>query len=151
MRKDKGAKGKETVNERVKLLRKTLGMTQVEFAEKLGIYGGSISVIEAGVRTGVTNQNIFLICTPNRLQDGKTVNQDWLRTGKGEMFIPQPSADERLKLFEDGKELPPEEAELIGVYRELLPENKKFIREKIHDTLMVQRNTLGIEKGESVG
>ena len=74
----------EFINERIKMVRKTLNLTQVEFAKKLGIHGGSVSTIELG--GSVTEQNIGLICTPNRFIDGKAVNENWLFRGEGEMF-----------------------------------------------------------------
>jgi SOS-response transcriptional repressor LexA len=65
-----------------------------------------------------------MICTPNRLKEGYTVNAEWLRTGKGDMFITPSSAEGLPKLFENGKEIPPEEEELVGIYRRLTPPNR---------------------------
>lgn len=123
----------------VKEIRNALKMTQVEFAEKLGIHGGSLSVIEAG-RTDVTKQNIFLICTSNRPKEGVTINKKWLRDGQGEMFVPK-AVDGRPKLFENGEELPADEEELIGVYRDLITENKKIIQDNTHMILETQETT----------
>jgi len=115
---------KETVNDRVKMARKTLEMTQQSFAKSIRLKHGQISAIELN-RCSVTEQNILLICTPNRIKPGKTVSEDWLRTGKGEMFT---NSANGIRLFDDnGEELPPDEAELIGVYRELMPENQEYV------------------------
>jgi len=131
-----------TINDRVKKIRKTLKMTQVEFAKILGIKGGSISVIELG--SPVTEPNIKLICTPSRLQDGKTVNEDWLRTGNGDMFVTPSAIDGELKLYDENqKELPSDEAELISVYRELLTPNKKILRDEARKILTTQEATMG--------
>ena len=78
----------EFINERIKMVRKTLNLTQVEFAKKLGIHGGSVSTIELG--GSVTEQNICLICAPDRFKDGEAVNENWLRNGEGEMFVETP-------------------------------------------------------------
>ena len=142
---------KETVNDRVKIVRKALGMTQVDFAKKLGIHGGSLSVIELGERTEVTDQNIYLICTPNRLKEGITVNENWLRTSKGEMFETQPSAEERPRIFENGKEIPADEEELVGIYRQLTTPNKRVAKKQIDVLLEGQDEIVGHkEKGDTL-
>ena len=76
----------ETINGRVRILRKELSMTQQEFADALKLKSGNtFSMIERG-ESRVTEQNILLICTPNRLKAGITVNEEWLRTGQGEIY-----------------------------------------------------------------
>lgn len=64
---------------RLKELRKTLKITQKKLAESLGISDSAISRIEKGENT-LTDQNIKLICSEFN------VNEQWLRTGEGEMF-----------------------------------------------------------------
>jgi len=137
----KEKKEKETINNRVKVVRKALKMNQAEFAERIGLSDSALSRIEIG-NNSLTNHNILLVCTPNRLKENHTVNENWLRTGQGEMFIAPSAADGRPKLFDDnGKELPPDEEELIGVYRELIPENKVSLREDADKILRIQKNT----------
>ena len=79
------------MNERIKELRKALGLTQQEMAEKLGIKRNTIAQYEMG-RNPPTDTVITLMC---RAFD---VNEEWLRTGEGEMFI-QLSRDEELAAF----------------------------------------------------
>lgn len=67
------------MNERVKLLRKTLGLSGEKFGSKLGVQRGAISNIEKGNRN-LTEQMILSICREYN------VNEEWLRTGEGEMF-----------------------------------------------------------------
>lgn len=67
------------MNERIKELRKTLGLSQEAFAERLGLKGSAVSHLESG-RRNITNQNIVAICR----EFG--VNEEWLRTGSGNMF-----------------------------------------------------------------
>ena len=67
------------MNERIKELRKTLGLSQEAFAERLGLKGSAVSLVECG-RRNVTNQNVTAICR----EFG--VNEEWLRTGSGDMF-----------------------------------------------------------------
>lgn len=69
-----------TQGERIKELRKYLQLTLEKFGEKLGVGKTAISKIENNER-GVTEQMVKAIC---REFD---VNEDWLRTGEGNMFI----------------------------------------------------------------
>ncbi len=68
------------MNERIKLLRKELNLTTEAFGEKLGITRSAVSNIENGHRA-VTPQMLKSICREFN------VNEEWLRTGKGAMFI----------------------------------------------------------------
>jgi transcriptional regulator with XRE-family HTH domain len=124
---------KEMINDRVKKVRKALGMTQQEFAEKIKHKSGNtFSMIEKKKST-LTEQNILLICTPNRLKSGYTVNEDWLRNGgNAPMFIVPASTDGLPRLFDDnGEELSPDEEELIGIYRQLNQPNKAIAIKQI--------------------
>lgn len=79
------------MNERIKLLRKTLKLSQDEFAKRLGITGSGLSNIENGKRA-LTEQMTLAIC---REFD---VNEGYFRNGDGEMFI-QLSRDDEIKAF----------------------------------------------------
>ena len=68
------------MNERLKLLRKTLKLSQDAFAERIGMKGSSISLLESGGRN-ITEQVIKSICREFN------VDYMWLTTGDGEMFI----------------------------------------------------------------
>lgn len=68
---------------RIKNLRKALSMNQTEFGSKLEIAQSYLTNIETGKRP-VTDKIFKLICL--QTWNGKSVNENWLRTGKGEMF-----------------------------------------------------------------
>ncbi len=71
------------MNERVKMIRKTLGLTQEQLAQRLGIGKAALSMIETGkARLSSRNRNILI-------QD-LNVNPEWLETGEGEMFNAEP-------------------------------------------------------------
>lgn len=84
-----------TDGERIKELRKALEIRQGDFAKKLSTTQGHISDIENG-RKNLSDRTIKLICLED--WNGRTVNEDWLRTGKGEMFI-ETSEDEQIAEF----------------------------------------------------
>ncbi len=68
------------MKDRLKQLRKTLGLTQQAFADKLGVKRNTVGQWECGINP-LTDQTIFSIC---REFD---VNKEWLCTGEGEMFV----------------------------------------------------------------
>lgn len=67
------------MNKRLKELRKTLGLTQQQFASDIGLGKSSIGNIENGI-INLTDRNISVICSKYN------VNEKWLRTGEGEKF-----------------------------------------------------------------
>lgn len=69
-----------TQNERVKEVRKTLGLTLEKFGERIGVTRGSMSNIENGNRN-LTEQMTKSICREF------SVDYIWLTTGDGEMFV----------------------------------------------------------------
>lgn len=68
------------MNERIKLLRKHLGLTQQEFADKLKIARGNIGAYEVG-KNAPSDAVISLIC------EKFNINEEWLRTGNGPIEI----------------------------------------------------------------
>ena len=61
------------------LLRKELGLNQSDFGNKIGVKQGTVAGYESGARTPL-DAVVSSIC---REFD---VNEEWLRTGEGEMF-----------------------------------------------------------------
>lgn len=69
-----------TQGERVREVRKTLGLTLEKFGDKIGMKKNSVSQIENG-KNNVTDANIKAICREFN------VDYIWLTTGDGEMFV----------------------------------------------------------------
>ena len=69
------------MNERLKKLRKTLDLTQQKFGERIGVKGNTIAQYELG-RNDPIDAVVNLICREFN------VNEEWLRTGEGDMFLP---------------------------------------------------------------
>ena len=101
------------IGERIKQLRKELGMTQAVFAERIGIRQNSVAVIEMG-KNMPSDQTVAFICREFR------VNEEWLRTGAGEVFIPSPETVVD-KLAEDYR-LCPEARAMVAQFITLDPE-----------------------------
>ncbi|WP_066679364.1 helix-turn-helix domain-containing protein [Clostridium septicum] len=68
------------MNVRVKTLRKILNLTQQEFGGSIKLSKSSIGNIENGI-INLTDRNISNIC------ESHNVNEQWLRTGNGDMFV----------------------------------------------------------------
>ena len=79
------------MNERIKELRKALNLTQQKFADAIGVRQNTVAQYEMG-RNPPTDTVITLICREFN------VNEAWLRTGEGEMFV-QLSPSEELSAF----------------------------------------------------
>lgn len=69
-----------TQGERIREVRKTLGLTLEKFGEKIGMKKNSVSQIENG-KNSVTEQVVKSICREFN------VDYIWLTTGDGEMFV----------------------------------------------------------------
>ena len=107
-----------TILDRIRHVRKELGLNQDEFADRIGLTQTSISMIEIG-KTTLTEKNIKLICATFAVDEG------WLRTGKGEMFGP----------------VSPYEKELLDVFGKLTPDTQEFILEMAQNLLKRQEKS----------
>ena len=79
------------MNDRILILRKALNLSQDEFAGRLGLTRGAITNIELH-KTAPKPLLVDLICNTYG------VSEHWLRTGEGEMFLPQ-TRNEELAVF----------------------------------------------------
>lgn len=80
------------INERIRYLRKSeLKLTQDDFASAIDLSRSNLGNIEIG-RIAVTERVIASICR----EFG--VNEEWLRNGTGEMFVPL-TRDEQIEVF----------------------------------------------------
>lgn len=79
------------MNDRIKKVRTALGLSQQEFADRIGIKRGAVANYEVG-RNEPIDAVISLICREFN------VSERWLRTGEGEMFV-QISRDKEIMRF----------------------------------------------------
>ena len=78
-----------TIHERIKALRSTLGIKQVDFANKISKTQAVFSKYESGA-IAITDRTVADICREFN------VNEQWLRTGEGPMFKQQSDIDNQL-------------------------------------------------------
>jgi transcriptional regulator with XRE-family HTH domain len=107
-----------TVYHRLKAVRKALYMSQEEFGKRIGLAQTALSMIESGINP-ITNKNLKLMCITFN------INEQWLRTGKGEMFNDSPHLKEFCDILVN---LTPETQNyLLIVARELLNTQTKLL------------------------
>lgn len=108
------------MNIRIAEVRKAVNLTQEKFAAQLGLSRNFLWMIEKGDRVP-SDRTIADICREFN------VNEEWLRTGKGEMFNPH---NEKLAAFigslvaDDGD---PFKRRMISLLADLTPEEWKLL------------------------
>lgn len=80
------------MHERIKLLRKHLGLTQAEFGARIGVKGNTVTGYENCLRVP-SDAVIISICR----EFG--VSPEWLKLGVGEMFAPRNREEEIAAFF----------------------------------------------------
>ena len=110
------------MNERVKELRKTLGLSGEKFGEMIGVKRSAISDIETG-RNNLTEQMIKSICF------AYNVNEDWLRNGFGDMFIE--TQEDYLNGLSQRYHLDDLAKSILEGYFSLKPEHRDVIKDYI--------------------
>lgn len=106
------------LKERIRKLRKTLDLTQKGFADRLGITRGTITNYEIGRNEPVASV-ISLICKEFN------VNPKWLRTGEGEMFMPEPKSE--LEALTKRYDLSAADEFFVERFVKLKPDERKVI------------------------
>ena len=102
--------------DRIRFVRKNLGLNQAEFAGRIGLTQTSLSMIELE-KAALTEKNIKLICATFAVDEG------WLRTGKGEMF----------------GSISPYEKELLDIFGKLTADTQGFILDMARNLLKRQK------------
>lgn len=110
------------MNERIKELRKALGLSGEKFGEPLGIKRAAVSNIENG-RSNLAEQSIIAISSIYN------VNENWLRTGEGEMFneTTESVLDDLTKQYN----LDDLDIRIIESFLKFSPENRAVIKDYI--------------------
>lgn len=113
------------MNERIKKLRKALDLTQQEFADRLGVKRNTVGQWECGINN-VTDATIVFLCKEFN------VNEEWLRNGTGEMFLP---VDRNADIARLTKQLLDEESDsfknrLISILSNLSVEEWQYLEKR---------------------
>lgn len=105
-----------TINDRISQVVKASGKTKTAFADSLGVSQQYISKLE---KTGTPSER-----TIRDICDKYSVNEEWLRTGNGEMFRAKTRSDEMAEYAAKlvGGELDPFQTSLVATLAKLTPE-----------------------------
>lgn len=110
------------MNERVKELRKALNLTMDKFGDRLGVHKTAIQKIENGTNN-LTDQMLKLICKEF------SVNEEWLRTGMGDMFLV--TREDYIEKVSRSYNLDKLDEAIINTYMSFPPEKRAVIKEFI--------------------
>lgn len=113
-----------TQGERIKKIRKALGLTLEKFGEQIGLKKNSVSQIENG-KNDLTEANAKAICREFN------VNEEWLKDEIGEMFNPEPTT--ALDALTEEYALSPDDYILIERFVKLSPDKRAIITSYITD------------------
>lgn len=112
------------MTERLKQLRKALKFNQTNFAKQLGITQTAYSMIENG-NNPLSDRYIKVICSTFN------VNENWLRTGEGNIFFSSPYEKEFIEIF--GNLTSVTQQYLLLMARELLNTQEKLLNPNLLD------------------
>lgn len=130
------------MNDRIAQTRKQAGLTQKEFAEKIGLTRNFVWMIEKGDRVP-SDRTIADICREFR------VSEAWLRTGEGEMVLPMDADEELAKVLAEIKlSDDPIVKSIIKSYWALDDAGKSVIRQLVADLDEAMQEDKGAEAAE---
>jgi len=105
------------MNERIREIRRTLKLSQREFAKNIYISNGHLAEIELGHKP-LNDRLLHLIISTFH------VNKTWLLTGEGSMF--NPVTEQRME-------------RMAALFGELYPEFQDFVLRQIEDLIELQK------------
>lgn len=108
------------MKDRIRQLRKELGLNQTEFGERIGVKQGSVAGYESGARTPI-DAVITSICREFN------VSENWLRNGTGEMFLKIKENSIIAKATELLGEKDPLFEAFVDTYSKLTPKNRELL------------------------
>lgn len=112
------------MKDRIREVREHFGLSMEKFGSRIGIGKASISLLESG-KNNPSVQTITLICREF------SVNEQWLRTGEGEMFEQtRASVLDRLSTEYD---LSREQRSVIEAFLDLDPQERDVILKYVHN------------------
>lgn len=112
------------MKDRIREVREHFGLSMEKFGSRIGIGKASISLLESG-KNNPSIQTIALICR----EFG--VNEQWLRTGEGEMF--EQTRESVLDRLSTEYDLSREQRSVIEAFLDLDPQERDVILKYVHN------------------
>lgn len=120
------------MKDRIKKIRKNAKLTQVQFGERLGVKGNTVTGYETGVRIP-SDAVKFLICREFE------INREWLETGQGDMYdIPLDDTAIAASNILENENVPFYDTikRIIQIYEKLDSDAQDVINKEIEDFLV---------------
>lgn len=114
------------MNERIRYLREKIGLSRAAFGQKIGVSGDVINNLERG-RVEIKEPMIKLICSEF------SINEEWLRTGSGEIKVKNPS--DTMEQLKKEFRLDDFSYNLVYQYLKLAPEQRQIVRDFFYDVV----------------
>lgn len=108
------------MKDRIRQLRKELGLNQTEFGERIGVKQTTIAGYETGAKNPMESV-VLSICREFN------VNENWLRNGTGEMFLEIKESSIIAKATELLGEKDPLFEAFVDTYIKLAPKNRELL------------------------
>lgn len=121
------------MKDRIKELRKTLGLTQQSFGQKLGVSCVSVSLWERG-------ESKIVRRTIKQLENIFNVNPVWLETGEGDMFKSSGDGAGRNDTASGS-----EQGDILNILTALTPDNRDRVKKYAAGLLDIQQQEKEIE------
>lgn len=116
------------MNDRIKQLRKDQCMTQVEFGNRIGVQGSTVTFYEKGTRSP-SESVVRSICR----EFG--VNRNWLDNGEGEMYVSKSESELPAELSND-----PMIQAILGAYIDLDAQGRQTFQRFFVDVVQRYKN-----------
>ncbi len=114
------------MKDRIRQLRKELGLNQTEFGERIGVKQTTIAGYETGAKNPMESV-VVSICREF------SVNEEWLRNGTGEMFVEAKENSIVAKATMLLGEKDPLFEAFIDTYSRLTPKNREILQQFMSD------------------
>lgn len=122
------------MHNRIKEVRKFYNLTQTQFGNRIGVKGNTITNYENDMRTP-SDAVILSICREFN------VNETWLRTGKGEMFIEKTRTEEIDQFISEIMQGEPDfRRRLVSVLARMTPDEWELLERKALELVAEMKN-----------
>ena len=126
----------DTINSRIKAIRKGAKLTQTAFGERIGVTKNAVVNMEIPGRSKISDAYIKAIC---REFD---IREEWLRTGEGDQFAPKQASEELERFFSEVTfETPGFRRAFLTMLSRLSPQEWKLLEKKAEELAEEMKKT----------
>lgn len=117
------------INDRVRLVRESVGLTRAQFAERLGISASEVTNVEfAKIKNMASKESLF-----RSIATEFGVSLDWIKTGEGDMYGPDQHDEISMAFGSLAARHDPVIDGFIQFLRGRTPEQLKFMSEQLRE------------------